>query len=530
MTSFWNANVGISAQPAIPTANITGTSDGNSEQNLEDVHAFHPILPYLDENAEVVSFLPSPIVGEEGELIDLAEVDLQTMTPDTFLGLHLAHQLELLLRNGGSLTLDEGGDGRLDVVAGPDGSSVFVLQQLSTTEITLLNGEEQSRIKAHLDHETFPADYRAYLANAWGVSMSGSELADLSDAAALITAAIGEVNETDLGLYGTAKDLYIDQLELLQAAASEKSLFSLSGLNDEIAALMERFERVEAYAIYLSDNNQRSITLAESNSSYGWSRYHYSGQSSLDSNKVIVDGLESFIAQEERILLVKQQRWSLVQNSAGMDLGTLIAALQMTYNIQKEAEVTILTEELQQQNALLRDYAEIQRMVNDVLKEFKGDNVNEQTRNYIGTQQLVADTIDNETGESESGLSMREVRAVRMFSTDKSGAALGSSHPIEVLRGIERPLQNQAVVFKFEDESDPENSKAIYATEYETFTQSAWNIFSTQLADAVTMINQESQILTNEISSMNQQQNRHFDISNSSLRRMSDLVTQIGRS
>ena len=108
-----------------------------------------------------------------------------------------------------------------------------------------------------------------------------------------------------------------------------------------------------------------------------------------------------------------------------------------------------------------------------------------------------------------------------MFSEDMSGGVLpDEEHPLEALRGIERPLQGEILIF--------DNNGVRYR--YQAFTQSAWNLFSTQLADSVTLINQQSQILTNDISSSNQEKNRHYDLANGSWRRLNDLLTTISRS
>ncbi|MEL6683368.1 MAG: hypothetical protein AAFQ09_12110, partial [Pseudomonadota bacterium] len=103
-------------------------------------------------------------------------------------------------------------------------------------------------------------------------------------------------------------------------------------------------------------------------------------------------------------------------------------------------------------------------------------------------------------------------------------------HPIESLRGINRPTfdiidpdDGQEIdVFLPEDAEDLE-------LELSRRSQNSWNIFASQLADTVTQINQESQILTNEISSLNRERNRHFDLANNSLRRLNDALLTIAR-
>jgi hypothetical protein len=85
---------------------------------------------------------------------------------------------------------------------------------------------------------------------------------------------------------------------------------------------------------------------------------------------------------------------------------------------------------------------------------------------------------------------------------------------LEKLRGITRPLDDM-----YENNVNQLNE----------FLKPHWDAFATQLSDTVTLLNQESQIKMNDINSMDKQKNRHFDLANSALSKMNDMIQNIAR-
>ena len=61
------------------------------------------------------------------------------------------------------------------------------------------------------------------------------------------------------------------------------------------------------------------------------------------------------------------------------------------------------------------------------------------------------------------------------------------------------------------------------------YRKGKWDSFSTQLADTVTILNQQNQIKQNDIENAKKQENRHFDLANNALRKMNDMLLTIGR-
>ncbi|MEO9776453.1 hypothetical protein [Roseibium sp.] len=525
--SFWEKNFSYPNEPTPdpnPTHNIPGSTDDNSGGEVNDANS-EALFPFMDGTSEETR-LDSPTDGNGNE-VDLETVALTGITSDFFNGLHSAHQLQLLDRFGGSLVLQEGTDARLDVVLAGDGRTVLTLQNLSKTDIATLSLADQTLIVDYLAGlGTGGGDVRATLASVWGVQLGDTVAANRSVATALIQAAIDD----DIRPRKSAnEDLFTDQLDNLKALVDRNALFSLADIQREVDAVKERFDRVATF----------EESIAPDHIVEGGEDEVYHGLNSTDNDATIVNGLKNFVAQEQRLLDLQNKRLEIAASSKSMDVPTLIAALQLTYNIEKEAEVAILTEEMQQQNALLKDYAEMQRIVNEALKHFSsGEDAAEETRDAEGSKDgthviwlpdknVVPHEGDEGIPKDNSSLSTGERRVLIMFDDNYSGPyTFKSGHPIEKLHGITRPLDNIVSNVQAENTKDP----YFVQQNLNKRSQSQWNIFSTQLADAVTLINQNSQILTNEISSMNQERNRHYDLANNALRRMNDILTSIARS
>lgn len=196
-----------------------------------------------------------------------------------------------------------------------------------------------------------------------------------------------------------------------------------------------------------------------------------------------------------------------------LDVPNLVFLLQLNYNLMAEAKVTADTEEINQQNALLQVYGQMQQLVNDVSKSFGTDQ--EQTRNINGSD-------DVQYAES---LPASRKMLISMFEDYLATNGAGSSgtrvmHPIEKLRGITRPLQDMM------EQKHTDNGRLDKINE---FRKTQWDSFNTQLSDTVTLINQENQIKMNDINSMNKQKDRHFDLANSALSKMFDTIQNIAR-
>ncbi|PTW56667.1 hypothetical protein C8N35_111130 [Breoghania corrubedonensis] len=510
MANFWATTFSFPSSPAPdpnPLQTLPGSTDDGSAADINKANS-EALFPYMDGSSEATS-LESP-KDSSGNTVDLSTVALTDITPEFFSGLHSSQQLQLLNRSDvdGELVLTGGGE-RLDVLLGSDGRTVLVLQALSKTDLAPMANDDQKLIADYANALYADApDVVDDLAASWGVALGESADTYRSAMAALVQTEIDDIN----GDGSQHAAVFTEQLELIIDRIDQNSLFSSSNINSEISDITDRYKRMRQF-----EKTVAAQSFSDPETTV------YEGLNSLDNNANIASGLNSFLVQEQRLLELAKQRHSLSQSASvqgkSLDLPSLISMLQLSYNIKKEAEVAVLTEELQQQNALLRDYAAMQKLVNDVLKQFpSGEDGSKQKRNISGsTGEPVVSASDPDWSTATMNLDVQERRAMIMFSSYFSGPnLLKLGHPLEALRGITRPLESF---------SKTKDGKTVLVEK----TQSAWNIYSTQLADAVTLINQNSQILTNEISSINQERNRHFDLANNALRRLNDSLTSIAR-
>jgi hypothetical protein len=439
------------------------------------------IYPFMDGSDETTR-LPCDI--------DLQNVPLNPdipghLTVEQFLSLHPAHQMELAHRFQGYFRVREG-EG-LDVLLSSDGRSVLILQQISRQGFAALSEADQKKIAHYLATTTVPDAALAKLAETWKVTITvgGSVEANRAAAQKIVDDVIKEIQAK-----GSEHDKdYIEELKILKKRIDTQSLFSHTEIQGEVAKVKERFDRMNAF-----EKLEGQTLVADSDGLTP-------SLSSLDNNKTILSGLNALLDQQKRMLNVKTVSLSLVTDPGTLDMPNLIAALQLVNNIYKEAEVAVLTEELNQHNALLKDYAAMQKIVNDVLKAFPANGDEAEKRNFFGFR--------NPQDMPNSNLTEEQKRAVSMFETFKNGVD-SLPHPIEGLRGISRPRQD--------------NVRDGHTVEY---TRSSWSIYSTQLSDAVNLLNQGSQVLTNDISSLNEERNRHVEMSSSVLRKMADMISTI---
>lgn len=435
-------------------------------------------------------------VGADGKEVDLSEVDVGAITPEFFESLHSLHQLYLVKRFDGELILAAGKDNRLDVLLSSDGKRVLILQRLTKASIAGLSLADQSKIAVYINDEDFPETLRVALEVQWGLETGAGE--DMKQLIDDLIKSMKEINETN------SAD-YIDQLKLIKQQLDKAAMFSQVEIAAQVQRIKERFDRMNVF-----DESIRSQVITVGGKTLSASPFI---GSSLDGGATIKSGFNLFLAQEKRMLEAQRQRLAVL-TMRNLDVPTLISILQMTYNVRKEVEVTLLTEELQQYNALLKDYSVMQQLLNDVLKDFSSGKDDEKL------------TIGGKEGASS--LTTEELKAVGMFQ-DLGSLNEFFRHPLEVLRNINRPRDQIFVSFGFAVPPGSNTTATAISPTGGTVakTQSQWSIFSTQLADAVTVINQQSQILTNDISNFSQEQNRHFELANSALRRLMDMINTI---
>ncbi|EAV40747.1 hypothetical protein SIAM614_00857 [Stappia aggregata IAM 12614] len=497
----------------LPTQNITGSGDFNST-TLKNKENYEAIFPFKDGSSEEAR-LPSPL-DEDGNPIDLQTVDPQDISPELFSqNFHSAHQLELLKRFNGEIALGAGDD-RIDVLEGGGGRTVLILTEITKNDLAQLSIDDQTRIVEYLSRPDVPDEVKQKLAFLWEAEVGGTVEENRAAAGERVEAAIKEIGAAE----SEFDESYLDQLEILQLKISKNVLFSHASIDAQIDSVKERFERMNAFEVSVKFKDDRPSGLK------------FSLPSSLDNGVSMTAALETLLEQEKRMVEVQKQRLNFASSGSALDLPSLVAGLQLFDNIEKEVEAAEKTIELEQNNELVRYYTVMQGILNETQKSFNGEKPEEE-RDVFGNKgnDPVRVGIPVAVDGDDADLTEEERTALMMFDDFFSGGNSfegENSHPMETLNKVTRPFDDI-----LPDESttiDEINDDGIvFDGVFPQKTQAQWNLFSTQIADAVTVINQRTQILTNDITTLNQEGNRHFELMNNSLRRSVDMINSIAR-
>ncbi|SFT87605.1 hypothetical protein SAMN05444141_10437 [Pseudovibrio denitrificans] len=449
-------------------------------------------------NAYVDSVLvdPADTVADE----DLP-ANYNNPTPQQFLSWHPAVQLRYLRDNFSEADIQAGrtvigtGDNQVGVIRSDDKRSITVVNELTKSRIFQHTKTEQERLANNPIFLTKIAPLLDLLPK------SGT---DLAASRTVITQQIDrQINEvknksltnktssSDQNKFNTDKQAYIKQLEMLRENVPNSGIYAPSDLAAEMQEIVKRFERAHAYfdvkTPHLANPARDSRNVL-----------------TPDSNASINRGYAVFIEQEQRILAIKQAEQQMlsaggITNADGtvsrLDLPTLVALIQNQASLKQQAVITMRTEQLTQLNQLSQAYAEMQRIVNETLKKFVDTGKDADKEKHT-----ISVSFDNPSQFST---------AVAYMFEDYASA---QPHPVEKEFNITRPTHDM-----ISNSSGSKNS----------FKRTQWERFSTQLSDAVTLLN--PQLLTNDINQDNREQNRSYEQATGTVRRSFDLNIQIAR-
>ncbi|KZL06640.1 hypothetical protein [Pseudovibrio sp. Ad26] len=449
-------------------------------------------------NAYVASVLvdPADTVADE----DLP-ANYSNPSPHEFVSWHPAVQLRYLRDNFTEAQIQSGntvigtGSNQVGVIRSDDKRSVTIVNELTKSRIFQLSKTEQERLANNSIFKTRIAPLLDLLPNAD---------TDLAASRAVITAQIDkEINDvknktltnktssSDRDKFNEDKQAYVKQLEMLRDNVPNTGIYARSDLATEMQEIVKRFERAHAYFDVKTPNlanparDSRDVLTPDRNAS-------------------INRGYAVFIEQEQRILAIKQAEQQMlsaggITNSDGtisrLDLPTLVALIQNQASLKQQAIITMRTEQLTQLNQLSQAYAEMQRIVNEALKKFDDTGKD-------------ADKEKHSLSVSFGNPSQFSTAVAYMF----EDLAAGKPHPVEKEFNITRPTHDM-----INNSSGSKNS----------FKRTQWERFSTQLSDAVTLLN--PQLLTNDINQDNREQNRSYEQATGTVRRSFDLNIQIAR-
>ncbi|SDR15134.1 hypothetical protein [Pseudovibrio sp. Tun.PSC04-5.I4] len=426
-------------------------------------------------------------------------------TPQQFLSWHPSVQLRYFRDNfseedirNGNTKIGSGSD-EIGIIRSDDKRDIIVVNNLTQSTIAQLSTSEQERLAASDIFRSKVAPLLDLLPNAT-TSLSDSRTVITG----LIDAEIAKINNkplnnktssSDRQTFNSDKQVYIEQLELFKANISTTAVFSRSGLATQLQEVIKRFERAHSFF---------DVPTPSSTSPAGSARNFVSSDGNVSINK----GYRVFIEQEQRILSIKEAELQMLQlqgiagtDSNGnsivsrLDVPTLVALIQNQNSLKLQAVITMRTEQLTQLNQLSQAYSEMQRLVNETLKSFTQTGKDAEKEKHSLAVNL--------------GSASQFTKSVFFMFED---VASGAPHPVETDFNATRPSHDML-----------NNGNG----NLNEFSRTQWERFSTQLSDAVTLLN--PQLLTNDINQDNREQNRAFEQATGTVRRGFDLNIQIAR-
>jgi hypothetical protein len=306
--------------------------------------------------------------------------------------------------------------------------------------------------------------------------------------------------------------VFISELDNLRTEVSNQAVFSQSNIQDEISAIYQRWTTVKDFGTV--------APLTQVNDTSGNPVLLWNNVVSQDGGAGLANGYRTLMSSERQILDLQNQSLSVSSTGAiqdkSLDVPDLVAIFQLYANLTDEQINLASTQNISQTNDLLATYGVMQNIVNATIKAFNTTN----TSQSLGLYGEAVNTPLTSLMSSQN-LTTAQLQVLSMFEDNLGGK--GPLNPIETLNSVPRPNNDSL--------NDPINSagQATAAPVLNAYLQTSWNTFSTQLSDAVTLINQNSQILQNNITELQKEQDNHYDQANTALSNATTIITTIGQ-
>lgn len=463
--------------------------------------------------------------------------DFDAVTAQQFIRWHAAHQLEYLHLNGTTFDADDverdiasgsfstvpvsskaaslgaNSDGffNLHAILSSDGKRVIILNTLSQSDIAALPLVDQRAIAA------LPA-FRTFFADGLGL-MPDSTNATIESARAQMLAMVDEaadvIRQSPAFVDGHAADylddpqaryhyLFLRQLDIVKDQLWNMAVFNRDSINREVNAIVQRFARLERFM---------TATQGELLGTTGFRQGANSSDmlSSIASARQVLTGIE--LRLHDLALSARDLALTGVFNERRVDTPEMVFLFQTFQNYSNEADAEARSEDLRQIQRLLQDYTMFQRMLNATLRTF--DPVALADPDTIERKPLV-----NENGAGVLGFSQQERDILAMFDAGLvRRVADNSFHPMESRIALSRPLEHLVQI-------TGNDFLGYFGTPIE-HPKTIWDALARNIADATRFLNQDTQILMDEISGLNRQKNRNYDLATNTLNKMTDILRSI---
>lgn len=448
--------------------------------------------------------------------------DVTTMTTDAdktaflqdFSTWDSSYQLEYIKLHGTGGDAATGAGDVLDVkVSGPppveftavvsisDPTKFYIVQSLDKDAIAKMSITDQSAVVAAASGVPFNALASSLgLGNVASVTLQALYAKDGSGnpqnlgITAYIDDIIAQVQDkTGANVSGTlpaeAQAPFVTELNILKEQLANSVIVSPADIQQKVADINDRFTRLFAFWDVAQPTQQ-----AQAMGTPDTTIYVYTNVVSVNGDlSGITHGYQVFLAQEQRIADLANQRMQIVRDNGifqgkQLDVPYLVYKFQSLYSDTLDAEVTADTEEVNQQNALLKTYAAIQDIINKTLAAF--------TKADDGSKAVFGYTDPASGHDATPQISDADMKMLSMFESQLGG----QQSPMEKILGITRPT----IDFFNQDAGNNDNY------DINTFSQPQWSTDGTRLSETVTLINQNSQIQMNDINSLSKEKDRHF--------------------
>jgi len=292
-------------------------------------------------------------------------------------------------------------------------------------------------------------------------------------------AAQGKMPDADL-------QAFLDQLRHERDSVNAQEILRPSIISKRIEDIKASFKRAALFANVKPE-------------SYDTKSKSYSDVISLDGGAAISQGYRVFADCDRQIAQLEEQRSKLLKHSGKLDVPELLMQFLMLTKQINDTKSVREAEESKQQNELSKTYAAMQDAVNETLRLFNGNDEDQKYSLY---------------GKNYADLTDRQKMIVSMFSTLYGAGA--QQHPLEEAGGVARALMDML-------------SRSQGHLSMTAHTSAQWNTFGTQLSEGVTTLGRNTQLKTNEITSMQQMSTSLFEAISKTISNSYSLLQSVAK-
>ena len=516
--TFWTTQAQTPPRPLLqPTV---GDAQGNPLPLLQGLNPTGERFAALNR-ADATIF---PRYDGVNVLVPQRPADFAAPTAASFARWHAFHQVEYLRERGtsssvvdadGTFTLRSASIGtdpqpflNLHAVLSANGLRPIVINMLSITDMAALPLADQRAVAAH---PVFRAEFAVPLGLLPDTTVTTTSAAR-DQMRALVQERLDVIRAAPSFQPGRQADfdsdpalradlyhyLFTGQLQMLLDRLDNMAIFSPDMIRSEADEILTRFSRLERFMGLTPEGTDTAF-----------------GGSGLPTGVNATDGGDSIRSAQNVLKGVELRLFDLARTARDVavtgryegrrvDTPDMVFLFQTFQNYANEAEAEGKSEELKQLQRLLEDYTAFQRLLNATLQVF--DPVKLADPDEVEELGLKGQTTVNAQFDAN------ERRLIAMFDSRLTAAvANNSGNPVETERALDRPTEALLGI-------------GILLRPY---AKTVWDALARNIAEATKILNQDSQLRMDEISRINREKNRNYDLATNTLNKMADVLRSI---